>query len=158
MKQVLNFLILFSLSNTIIFAAPQDSVKVNPLNPAAGQVSIYQISFVATDTLYPDGQIIITFPEDFDLSKVIMAGSTTINGGFKVSVQGNKVILKRTGLGRSTIPKETVDVKFANVKNPLAVNKQFSLKVEFQNKSNQQIQRVEEVKVDLKGNVSNPSR
>lgn len=158
MKNFINLLILLLFSNTLVFAAPQDSVKVNPLNPVAEAISIYQISFVTSDTLYPDGKIAIIFPADFDLSKVIMAGSTSINGGFKVSVQGNKVILRRTGLGRSIMPKERVEVKFANVKNPSVVNKQFSLKVEFQNKSNQQIQRTEEVKVALKGKASNLSR
>jgi hypothetical protein len=156
MKKLICILSLYFLSNilNLTFAAPLDSLKVTPLNAAAGEVSIYQISFVASDTLYPDGQISITFPADFDLTNVKIANSTSINGGFKVSVQNNKVILKRTGLGRMVLPKEKVEVKFANVKNPKKAETDFPLIVEFQNRDLNQIQRMEEVSVTLKSTIS----
>lgn len=108
----------------------QDSLKVNALNPAAGATSIYQVSFVTADTLYPDAQITLTFPEAFDLSKVVMANSTSINGGFKVEVNQNSVVLRRTGLGRPIMPGEAVEVKFANVVNPKEFDGEFNLQVE----------------------------
>jgi len=95
-----------------------DSLSVKPIDPEAGEVSIYQVSFVLSDTLPSDAVIIVTFPEGFDLSRVKVAGSSTINGGFKVSVDGQRVAIKRSGLGRPIPPGESVDVKFANVINP----------------------------------------
>ncbi|RKY90591.1 hypothetical protein DRQ15_07065 [candidate division KSB1 bacterium] len=54
------------------------------------------------------------------MSRVKLAGSSTINGGFKVSVDGQRVAIKRSGLGRPILPGENVEVKFANVRNPVA--------------------------------------
>ncbi|MFQ5864705.1 MAG: hypothetical protein ACE5IW_05690 [bacterium] len=158
MKNFIRVLFILLLTNTLVFAVPQDSVKVIPLNPVVGAISIYQISFVTSDTLFPHGQIFVTFPENFDLSRVKIANSININGGFKVSVNGNKLVLSRTGLGRSIMPNERVEVKFANIKNPSESDKQFTVEVEFQNKSDQQIQRKEKVRVVLKAKNSKSLR
>ncbi|MFQ5707240.1 MAG: hypothetical protein ACE5HO_07300, partial [bacterium] len=130
MKKILCLVVTALSGYTLAFGAPADSVQVNPLNPKAGATSIYQISFVAADTLFPNGSLTLTFPQAFDLSGVRLANSTTINGGFRVKVQGQQVILIRTGLGRMISPNERVEVKFANVKNPQDTQKAYSVKVE----------------------------
>lgn len=116
-RTILTIACIFCLSS--LSWAAIDSLSVNPIDPEAGELSIYQVSFVLSDTLPSDAVIMITFPGDFDLPRVKLAGSSTINGGFKVSVDGQRVVLKRSGLGRPIPPGERVDVKFANVINPV---------------------------------------
>jgi len=128
--------ILFLITCFVVFlnssAFAQDAVKIRPVNSKPKAVSIYELSFTTTETLNPDGQISIVFPDNIDLSKVRAAGSSTINGGFKTRVDGNKIILSRTGLGRRILPNKKVDVKFANIVNP--TTGEFSVVVEFQSK------------------------
>jgi hypothetical protein len=126
--------IFFLLSVFSIPAAGQDSLKVTPLDFRPGNVSIYEISFVARDSLLPDAEIAITFTSEFGLSNVKLANSTVINGGFKVLVEANKIILQRTGAGGIVPPGKKVDIKFANVRNPKQVNADIPLKIEFKNK------------------------
>lgn len=141
------------LSLPISWASPQDSVRINPINPSSGANSIYQISFVARDILHSRGAIAITFPEEFNLSELKMANSTTINGGFKVSVERNKVILQRTGLGRKVMPNESVEIKFAVIKNPPEFTREYQAKVEFLD-DDSRIQRSERVGIRLRKNTS----
>lgn len=139
------FLLLLAPS---LLLAQADSVRVNALNPVAGEASVYQLSFVASDTLQPDGVIAVVFPSEFDLSNLKIANSTTINGGFKVSVQGNRALLQRSGLGRKVVPNEKVEIKFATIKNPSDTDGTFQATVEFF--SNEQVRRTETSPITLK--------
>jgi len=112
---------IFCFSSLSASGATIDSLSVKPVNPEAEAITIYEvINFVLSDTLPSDAVITVTFPDGFDLSRVKLAGSSTINGGFKVSVDGQRVAIKRSGLGRPILPGENVEVKFANVRNPVA--------------------------------------
>ena len=111
---------IFCFSSLSASGATIDSLSVKPVNPEAEAITIYEVSFVLSDTLPSDAVIMVTFPDGFDLSRVKLAGSSTINGGFKVSVDGQRVAIKRSGLGRPILPGENVEVKFANVRNPVA--------------------------------------
>ena len=111
---------IFCFSSLSASGATIDSLSVKPVNPEAEAITIYEVSFVLSDTLPSDAVIMVTFPDGFDLSRVKLAGSSTINGGFKVSVDGQRVAIKRSGLGRPILPGESVEVKFANVRNPVA--------------------------------------
>ncbi|RMD89468.1 MAG: hypothetical protein D6813_10630 [Calditrichaeota bacterium] len=126
------FVILFLIRPS--FAATADSVKIHPLQPQAESVSIYEISFVTTEELQPKAQIVVIFPAEFDLSKVKIANSFTINGGFNVEVQGNRVVLKRTGQGDTIPAGKKVEVLFANVKNP--PDRSYSVEVGIVNENN----------------------
>ena len=111
---------IFCFSSLSASGATIDSLSVKPVNPEAEAITIYEVSFVLSDTLSSDAVIMVTFPDGFDLSRVKLAGSSTINGGFKVSVDGQRAAIKRSGLGRPILPGENVEVKFANVRNPVA--------------------------------------
>ncbi|MDZ7264706.1 MAG: hypothetical protein ONB16_08990 [candidate division KSB1 bacterium] len=111
-------------------AAPADSVQVIAKHAEADANSIYQIRFSATKPIPPKAMIRITFPPEFDLSEVMIAGSTTINGGFELKVDKQVVMLKRSGLGRPIPPNESVDVKFAIVKNPRRAADDYRISVE----------------------------
>ncbi|MCG8607198.1 hypothetical protein MJD09_19715 [bacterium] len=120
-------------------ALAQDSLSVTPSSSEAGEFAIYTLTFVTTDTLRPDGQVTVTFPPNMDLSGVKMAGSSTINGGFNVTRLGQKVVLTRSGLGRSIMPGEKATIKFAVVKNPIEAGVSLPVQVEFDHKSKRPI-------------------
>ncbi len=130
------FTLLMVLSSSL---RAQDSLTVTPSSLEAGKASIYELSFVTTDTLNADGQISVTFPQGIDLSDLKIASSITINGGFKVRVEDQKVFLTRTGLGRVILPNEKVSIKFGIVKNPVAVERPFSFQIEFDHKTTQPV-------------------
>ncbi len=127
------FVILFLMVFSVTAATPQDSLMIKPANPIQGEPSVYTLSFVTVDTLFPDGIIEITLTEDFDLSKTRLANSTTINGGFTVAVNGNTVVLQRKGTGRLVLPLEKVDVQFGVVKNPQKLQVDFPLRMTVKN-------------------------
>jgi hypothetical protein len=60
----------------------------------------------------------VTFPPEFDLSDLLIAGSTTINGGFEIAVDKQVIVMKRSGLGKELPANEDADLKFAIVRNP----------------------------------------
>ncbi len=96
----------------------RDHVDVRPLSSTAGAATLYRFDFTLQDTLRPDGVIEVVFPEGFDLSRVVVAGSQSINGGFRVEVKGQTVVLRRQGRGAARRPGEKVDVMLATVRNP----------------------------------------
>ena len=130
------FILVIALSSSL---RGQDSLTVRPSSLEAGKASIYELSFVTTDTLNANGQISITFPQGMDLSDLKIASSITINGGFKVRVEGQKVFLTRTGLGRVILPNEKVDIKFGIVRNPIQIDRPFSFQIEFDHKTKQPV-------------------
>lgn len=111
-------------------AAPADSVQVIAKHAEADANSIYQIRFSVARPIPPKAIIRVTFPAEFDLSEVLIAGSTTINGGFELLVDKQVVTLKRSGLGRTIPANEAVDVKFAIVKNPRRAADDYRIAVE----------------------------
>lgn len=95
-----------------------DSVSVHALWAEPGKASLYDLTFVTTDTLAADVEIVITFPRGFDLSPLEIAGSSDINGGFKLERKGQEVRLHRTGLGEKVPPGRKVSVKLGLIVNP----------------------------------------
>jgi len=110
-----------------------DSVLVKAKNNEADVKSIYEVQFSISQAIPSEAEMIVTFPEYFDLSEVLLAGSTTINGGFDLKVEAPKVIITRSGLGRIIEPNEKVDIKFANVRNPSKPADNYKIKVEIKN-------------------------
>lgn len=130
------------------FASPEDSVKVVVKNPQAEALSIYQINFLLSKPISPSAEIKVSFPADFDLSKLLVAGSNSINGGFEMVVKDRVVTIKRSGLGREIKPNERVDVRFAIVKNPVRAKGNYALQVEvFDDNKNAIIQKQQTLKI-----------
>ncbi|UCE07713.1 MAG: hypothetical protein JSW07_06695, partial [bacterium] len=121
--------LMFSTSNFVV-AAPADTIQVVPKHAQSGKSSIYQINFVVSKPIPPKAIIRVTFPEEFDLSDLMIAGSTTINGGFDLTVDKQLVTMKRSGLGREIAANEKVNVKFAIVKNPKQSADNYKIMVE----------------------------
>ena len=96
-----------------------DSVSIAPLNPKVGTYTLYQVSFVYQDSISANDRFSLVFPEAFDLSRVTLAGSKSMNGGFTVSVRDSVLEIRRNGEGRIISPGEQVDLLFSVVKNPL---------------------------------------
>ncbi len=116
-------------------AHAQDSLKVVALDAVQAKQSVYRLSFVASDTLAADCEIAVTFPAGFDLSKTRMAGSADMKGGFKATVNGNTVVLKRSGLGQAILPGQRVSILFGTVGNPGQATLASSFQIVFRNPS-----------------------
>ncbi|HEX9654281.1 MAG TPA: hypothetical protein VGA99_11270 [bacterium] len=121
-----------------------DSVEVKALNTQASAASLYTLNFTLADTLYPDAGFEISFPPGFDVSKVTIAGSKAINGGFEVKVEGQKVLVTRKGRGAVKLPGEKVDVMFSTVTNP--ANPESNHKINVTIKKSQQATRTKELR------------
>lgn len=98
--------------------AGRDSLTVQALRAQPGKPSLYELRFVTTDTLARDAEIVVTFPRAFDLSQLEIAGSSQINGGFKLERKGQEVHLRRTGLGEKIPPGRSVSLQLGLVVNP----------------------------------------
>lgn len=123
-------ILMFPISNA---AYGQEDLQLRAMFPEANAITLYELNFILKDSLNAKSQLKITFPKSFDLSKVKMAGSATINGGFNIEVLDSTVILKRSGLGQTILPRKKIDVKFANVLNPPTPDRVYEVKVEIFN-------------------------
>lgn len=117
-------------TNDLAVAVPADSIEVIAKHPEINESSIYQITFLASKPIPSNAIIQVTFPAEFDLSDLMIAGSTTINGGFVLKVDQQVVTMKRSGLGREIPANEKVDIKFAIIKNPKQPADNYNIKVE----------------------------
>jgi len=126
-------LIIFSGTSLVLAA---DEIDLKPQHVEVEKNSIYELFFSIEKEISPKAIVTIEFPTNFDLSGVLIAGSATINGGFSLSVEQNKVVIKRSGLGRTIKPNEKVDIKFANVRNPATAADDYRIKINIKNDEN----------------------
>ncbi len=134
--------LLFGLTintNSLFGVVPADTVEVIAKHPEVNKSAIYQINFVVSKPIPPKAIIRVSFPAGFDLSNLMIAGSTSINGGFILTVDGQVVTMKRSGLGREIPANEKVDIKFAIVKNPDHPADNYSIAVEILDEDNKTI-------------------
>lgn len=127
---ILLFVTIIYFFTSVASAAPTDTVNVIARHPESNAKSIYKIEFRIDNPISPTAILKVTFPAEFDLSELMIASSTTMNGGFDVEVNDQMLTLKRSGLGREIKPNEKVDVKFAIVKNPLKPADNYRITVE----------------------------
>ena len=109
------------LCKTFAPAAPAqaaDSLAVFVVVPEAGARSIYELRFSLNSALPPAAQLEIVFPEGLDLSEVMVVGSNTIDGGLSFQRQGQRLTIRRSGLGHTLPSGKTLDLKIANIRNP----------------------------------------
>ena len=127
-------LITLNFPSLLFSQSRADSIRVRALNNQASAATLYSLDFTLSDTLYPDSVIEVAFPAGFDLSKVDIAGSKTINGGLDVEVRGQTVYLKRKGRGSVKNPGDKVDLKFSIVKNPATAESSYLIKLKLDQK------------------------
>ena len=99
-------------------SSAQERMTIKALRAAPRLASLYEISFVTTETLAVDAEIRISFPASYDLSTLEIAGSTSINGGLTLTRDGQRVIVKRTGLGAVVPRNQKVSLQLGLIKNP----------------------------------------
>lgn len=118
------FALLFSST-----ASAQNLLSLYPKDSSKSALTIYVLEFSLEQSVPSDASFSFTFSEGFDVSLVEVAGSSNINGGFKLSVKDNQVIIDRTGLGDALPAGEKANLKFALVKNPDAAGENYSATV-----------------------------
>lgn len=127
------FLLFFVLLiPSILFSQTEslDSLEIIPLNQKISSNTLYKISFISKVEIPKDAQFVINFPDGFDLSKVNLAGSNSIDGGFEVVVNNQQITIKRRGEGQTIEPGKRANVMFSVVKNPGNINTDYP--IEFQ--------------------------
>jgi hypothetical protein len=108
----------------------RDSLAVKALRAEPGKPSLYEVSFVTTDSLASNAIIVVTFPAEFDLSQLEIAGSSTINGGFTLERKGQEVRLRRTGLGAKIFPGKKVSIQLGLIVNPANLSASHRVRVQ----------------------------
>ncbi len=93
----------------------QSGLTVTATSTAAGTPAVYVFSFTADQELSPRAGLAVVFPSGFDLSKVVMADSRSMDGGWLVRVQGDTVWAQRSGLGKAMAAGTAVDLILAAV-------------------------------------------
>jgi hypothetical protein len=98
--------------------AGANDARVQPLSPSAGRASVYEVRFTLTEAFPSTGSVILMFPDGFDLSQTVLAGSPNVKGGFRVFVDGRRVRVQRSGLGKPIPAGRPIILRVANIRNP----------------------------------------
>ncbi|NOZ60120.1 MAG: hypothetical protein GXO74_00410 [Calditrichaeota bacterium] len=114
------------------FALAQDQAILLPKDSTQKAETIYYLKLALSKPIPADAVFIFQFDAAFDLSNTEIAGSSSINGGFEIKVDGQKLTISRTGLGEEIPAKKKVELKFALVKNPDQAAKDFPVDIEIQ--------------------------
>ena len=119
MRKRIFFIFIFVLTLALKVAAQEmPSVSVIPLNGKIGIHTLYEVKFTSPDTISQKARFSLTFPSEFDLSMVSLAGSKIMDGGFSVTVKDSILNISRNGEGKPAIPGSELDLLFSIVKNP----------------------------------------
>lgn len=96
----------------------QSAGRLRPLSGQPGQNAVYELRFLAQDTISPAARFELILPPGFDVSGVQLASSRKMDGGFSVVVAQDTVRILRSGLGRAVPAGTEVDLLFAAIRNP----------------------------------------
>lgn len=121
-KPCLAVLLLFSICSS---SFPFDRVNVTATDLNAMAPSAYRFTFVCGNSISADAQIQIIFPQNYTLTNTVLASSKSLNGGLAVSVKGDTVEVRRSGLGVVLEAGELCDLTLATLLNPSVMKKQY---------------------------------
>ncbi len=93
-------------------------VRLHALHAAPGKPSVYEIAFIAQETLTLSAGFVFEFPAEFDLSQLQIAGSPDMSGGFTLTRDKQKVRVQRSGLGQSVASGTLVRLRLGAIINP----------------------------------------
>ncbi len=99
-------------------AALAQEFSMKALSAEPSKPSVYEITFTTSASLSPAAEFVFDFPAEFDLSQLQIAGSPEINGGFTLSRDKQKVLVKRSGLGRAIASGTVVRLRLGAIINP----------------------------------------
>ncbi|MDZ7265824.1 MAG: hypothetical protein ONB48_00625 [candidate division KSB1 bacterium] len=97
---------------------PHPAFQLRALQAAAGQPSVYELSFTAASALAPTAEFILEFPASFDLRKAKIAGCEQLPGGFTVTAAAQKLRLRRTGRGPAVAAGTAITLRVSAIVNP----------------------------------------
>lgn len=97
-------------------------VQLRALHAEAAQPSVYELTFTAQEAIPSEAEFVLEFPADFDLSRVKLASSDEMKGGFTVTVAQQKVYVKRSGLGPRVAAGTQVKLCVGVIVNPPELN------------------------------------
>jgi hypothetical protein len=87
--------------------------------------TIYDFVISINEEVPSKSQILLIFPSQFDLSKVSVADSRTLDGGLEVSVKQDTVEIKRSGRGKNIDANTPIDLKIGLIVNPADMQEEY---------------------------------
>jgi hypothetical protein len=93
----------------------QSGLTVTTTSIAAETPAVYMFSFQCDKPIGPAAALGVVFPAGFDLAKVLLADSRTMDGGMAVRVHGDTVWAQRSGRGQAILAGTKVDLILAAV-------------------------------------------
>ncbi len=99
-------------------AVVSDSMQIVAVKAKPGKPSIYRLILRLSRPIPKDAVFELVFPEAFGLDLLEVAGAQGMKGGIQLAVDGQKVVLRRTGLGKEVRAGEKVVLKMGLIKNP----------------------------------------
>jgi len=100
--------------------------KVSLEHRVAGAIGYVRVSFIITNGLPSDGQILVTFPEGFALNsggdtgvQVIKEDSRMLSTSTKTRVFGQNAVVTLKDRGRRTYSGARITLELTNIKNPI---------------------------------------
>jgi hypothetical protein len=94
------------------------SMQITTALDHPGIATIYDFVISINEDVPSKSQILLIFPSQFDLSKVTVADSRTLDGGLEVSVTSDTVEIKRSGRGKTINANTPIDLKTGLIINP----------------------------------------
>ncbi|MDQ7052641.1 MAG: hypothetical protein Q9P14_07045 [candidate division KSB1 bacterium] len=114
-------------------AVKQDSLQLVAMKAKPNQPGIYHLILVSSDSLPRNAVFELTFPPDFGLEPLEVAGSRDITGGLRLQKKNRTVVLQRTGLGNPVPPGKTAILKLGLIRNPAILDSVYAVKVVLRN-------------------------
>lgn len=99
-------------------ASASEQFQIRALFAEPSKPSVYEIAFTTQEALPAEAEFSFEFPAVFDLTPLQIAGSPDINGGFALQREGQKVWVKRSGLGQSVAAGTLVRIRLGAIVNP----------------------------------------
>ena len=107
----------------------QDALSVSATQLTPEKQAAYIFVFSCPPALSPNASLEIFFPEAMDLEKLILADSRLMVGGFRVSVEQNRALVTRSGLGNTVPENSRIDLILAAVKNASDMEREYTFRV-----------------------------
>ncbi len=121
-KYILKSVVLFTVAIlTPLFAQSQKTIpelEIRAKQPLPGKMTIYNISFIAPDTLTARAFFALSFPKEFDLEMLEIADSRIVDGGLEIGRKDRRAEISRSGLGKNILPETQVEIEIGLIQNP----------------------------------------
>ncbi len=114
-------------------AADSSEIQLIAVKAKADKPGIYHLTFIAPDSLPNDAVIEMTFPPEFGLEPLEIAGSRDMTGGLRLQKNNQRVVVQRTGLGDPVPPGKPVTLKLGLIRNPAQLDSSYTVSMVLRN-------------------------